>query len=65
MESQKYCKNREPSKEATFVNEDASNEEKLKLDEDMTLDKISELAKEHFHSKSYYRRVSGNLLYDF
>ena len=54
MESQKYCKNREPSKEATFVNEDASNEEKLKLDEDMTLDKISELAKEHFHTLKRY-----------
>ena len=53
-EYRKYYENIEPSIESHFVNEDASNEEIQKLEEEITMDKIRELAKEHFHTLKRY-----------
>jgi len=54
MESHEYLKDLDPSKEATFVDEDASHEERPESEEKTTLDKISALAKEHFHTLKRY-----------
>ncbi|MEQ8421602.1 MAG: hypothetical protein RIB64_16455 [Arenibacter algicola] len=54
MKSQKYYENREPSKESLIVKEDTPNVVRPKLAEDITLDKIRELAKEHFHTLKRY-----------
>ena len=53
-ECRKYFDNREPSKENTSVNESTSQVECQESEEKSILDKISELAKEHFHSLKRY-----------
>ena len=53
-ECRKYLENREPTKENTFVNESTSQVECQESEEKSILDKISELAKEHFHSLKRY-----------
>ena len=54
MESRKYSENREPYNESTFVNEDAPNVKRSNLEEEITLDKIRVLAREHFHTLKRY-----------
>ena len=53
-ECRKYLENREPTKENTFVNESTSQLEHQESEEKSILDKISELAKEHFHTLKRY-----------
>ena len=53
-ECRKYLGNREPSKETSLAKEDTSQVERPESEEKTTLDKISELAKEHFHTLKRY-----------
>mgnify|MGYP003665279596 FL=1 len=53
-ECRKYWENRAHHQENPSVNEDAFNEKKMKFDDDITLNKISELAQEHFHTLKRY-----------
>ncbi|PXX27339.1 hypothetical protein [Arenibacter sp. ARW7G5Y1] len=53
-ECRKYLENREPTKENTIVNESTSQVECQESEEKSILDKISELALEHFHTLKRY-----------
>ncbi|MDL5511210.1 hypothetical protein QSE00_05250 [Arenibacter sp. M-2] len=53
-ESRKYLENRDPTKENTLVNESTSQVEHQESEEKDILYKISELAKEHFHTLKRY-----------
>ena len=53
-ECRKYLENRDPIKENTFVKESTSQVESRESEEKSILDKISELAKEHFHTLKRY-----------
>ena len=50
----KHWENPESSRESNLINEDTSNIARLRLEDNVTLDKISELAKEHFHTLKRY-----------
>ena len=53
-ECRKYLENRDPTKENTFVKESTSQVECQESEEKSILDKIRELAKEHFHTLKRY-----------
>ena len=53
-ECQKNLENREPTKENTFVNESTSHMECQESEEKDILNKIGELAKEHYHTLKRY-----------
>ena len=54
MESKENLGKQEPSKETSLVKEVTSQAEKPELEEKDILNKISELAKEHFHTLKRY-----------